>query len=312
MLEMHFFHGYMFAMNWGAFDLNLLIVFDAVMRERSVTRAGSRIGLSQPAMSHALNRLRYMLKDELFVRTPKGMVPTPRAEALALPLRNALNEMQLALEPAAFDPAASDRRFAIAVNNYAAVVLVAPLVAAVSAVAPAIHLDLRPSGTLDIVDLLDRGDLDLTLGNRESPGERFASAALLDDPFVLVMRRGHPASRQKLSTATIAALPYLDISSSPEDAAFKDHWLTERGLVRQVALRAPFLSAPSILAQSDMMAVLSRRIALELVRNNPLQICEPPSSSPRVPAIMLWHRRMDRQPAHRWLRDVVTSVTKSL
>jgi len=100
-------------MNWGAFDLNLLIVFDAVMQERSVTRAGGRIGLSQPAMSHALNRLRYMLKDELFVRTPDGMATTPRAEMLAQPLRNALSEMQLALEPTAFDPAASDRRFAL-------------------------------------------------------------------------------------------------------------------------------------------------------------------------------------------------------
>jgi hypothetical protein len=100
-------------MNWGAFDLNLLIVFDAVMQERSVTRAGNRIGLSQPAMSHALNRLRYMLKDELFVRTPEGMVPTPRAEMLAAPLRNALNEMQLALEPATFDPASSDHRLCL-------------------------------------------------------------------------------------------------------------------------------------------------------------------------------------------------------
>src|SRR5438477_1432933 len=130
-------------MNWGAFDLNLLIVFDAVMQERSVTRAGSRIGLSQPAMSHALNRLRHMLKDELFVRTPDGMVPTPRAEALAEPLRNALSDMQHALEPAAFDPATSDRRFALAVNNYAAVVLASPLVAAVSAAAPGIYLDLQ-------------------------------------------------------------------------------------------------------------------------------------------------------------------------
>src|SRR6202043_4199039 len=118
-------------MNWGPIDLNLLVVFDAVMQERNVTRAGERIGLSQPAMSHALSRLRYMLKDDLFVRTPEGMVPTPRAEMLAQPLRNALSEMQLALEPAAFDPAASDRRFSIAVNNYAAVVLVAPLVAVV-------------------------------------------------------------------------------------------------------------------------------------------------------------------------------------
>src|SRR5260370_13016479 len=97
-----------FAMNWGAFDLNLLIVFDAVMQERSVTRGGQRIGLSQPAMSHALGRLRHMLKDELFIRTPEGVTPTPRAEALVLPLRNALSEMQLALEPTKFDPAAAD------------------------------------------------------------------------------------------------------------------------------------------------------------------------------------------------------------
>ena len=225
MLEMHSDHGYMFEMNWGAFDLNLLIVFDAVMQERSVTRAGSRIGLSQPAMSHALNRLRYMLKDELFVRTPEGMVPTPRAEMLAQPLRNALSEMQLALEPAAFDPGVSDRRFTLAVNNYAAVVLAPPLVAAVSAAAPGVRLDLRPSGTLDIVERLDRGDLDLALGGTDSPGERFATAPLLEDPFVMVMRRGHPVSRRKLSAAALAALPHLEISSSREDTGFIDNWL---------------------------------------------------------------------------------------
>ena len=194
-------------MNWGAFDLNLLIVFDAVMQERSVTRAGSRIGLSQPAMSHALNRLRHMLKDELFVRTPAGMVPTPRAEALAQPLRNALNEMQLALEPTAFEPAASDRRFVLAVNNYAAVVIVPPLVAAARAAAPAIHLDLRPSGTLDIVERLDRGDLDLAIIGGADQGERFAAAALLEDHFVMVMRRGHPCGRATVSPAEFAALP---------------------------------------------------------------------------------------------------------
>jgi DNA-binding transcriptional LysR family regulator len=303
---------YMFAMNWGAFDLNLLIVFDAVMQERSVTRAGSRIGLSQPAMSHALNRLRYMLKDELFVRTPEGMVPTPHAEMLARPLSNALSEMQLALEPAAFDPAASDRRFVLAINNYAAVVFAPPLVAAVSAEAPAVRLDLRPSGTLDIVDHLDRGALDLMLGSMESPGERFATAPLLEDSFVMVMRRGHPASRGKLSAATFAALPHLEISSSTEDTGFIDRWLAERRLVRSIALRAPFLSAAAILAKSDLVVTLSSRIAQELVRNHSLRIRKPPYHSPCVRTVMLWHRRLDRHPAHRWLRDVILSMVKGL
>ena len=116
-------------MNWGAFDLNLLIVFDAVMQERSVTRAGATIGLSQPAVSHALGRLRHMLKDDLFVRTPEGMIPTPRAEQLAEPLRRALNDMELALEPESFVPSEASRRFDVAVNNYAAVVLAPAIVA---------------------------------------------------------------------------------------------------------------------------------------------------------------------------------------
>ena len=299
-------------MNWGAFDLNLLIVFDAVMQERSVTRAGSRIGLSQPAMSHALNRLRHMLKDELFVRTPKGMVPTPRAELLAQPLRNALSEMQHALEPAAFEPSASDRRFALAVNNYAAVVLAPPLVAAVSAAAPSVYLNLLPSGTVDIADRLDRGDLDLALGSLDSPGERFAASTLVEDEFVMVMRRGHPASRGKLTAKAFAALPHLEISSSREDTSFIDSWLRDHGLARRIALRAPYLSAAPILVQSDAVATLSRRIAQEFIRNHPLDLRKPPYESPRVRTTMLWHRRLDRHPAHRWLRGVILSTTKSL
>ncbi len=312
MLEVNLYPSYMFLMNWGAFDLNLLIVFDAVMQERSVTRAGSRIGLSQPAMSHALNRLRYMLKDELFVRTPAGMVPTPRAELLAQPLRNALNEMQLALEPAAFDPAASDRRFTLALNNYAAVVLAPPLVTAALAAAPNVRLDLRPSGTLNIVERLDRGDLDLAVGAGDTPGERFAMLPLLDDRFVMVMRRGHPSSRRALSPAEFAALPHLEVSSSHEDTSFIDPWLADLGLTRRIALRAPYLSAAPILVQSDMVATFSRRIAQEFVRNHPLQICEPPYVSPRVETTLLWHRRLDRQPAHRWLRDLIISVAGNL
>jgi DNA-binding transcriptional LysR family regulator len=240
------------------------------------------------------------------------MVPTPRAELLAQPLRSALSEMQLALEPVAFDPAASDRRFALAVNNYAAVVLAPPLVAAVAAAAPAVHLDLRPSGTLDVLDRLDRGDLDLMLGNVESPAERFAAAALLEDQLVMVMRRGHPASRGKLAAAAFAALPHLEISSSREDTGFVDRWLAERGLERHIALRAPYLSAAAILVQSDLVATLSRRIAQEFVRNHPLQLREPPYESPHLRTSMLWHRRLERHPAHRWLRHVIASVSHGL
>jgi DNA-binding transcriptional LysR family regulator len=269
-------------MNWGIFDLNLLIVFDAVMRERNVTRAGQSIGLSQPAMSHALNRLRYMLKDDLFVRTPDGMVPTTRAEQLAQPLRRALSDMQLALEPETFVPEQATRRFALAVNNYAAVVLSPPLVMAVAERAPSVRLDIRPSGTLDVVELLDRGELDLATGDLAHPGERFAWLALLQDPFVLAMRRGHPAGRRKLSAEQFAQLAHLEISSSGEDTGFIDRWLAGRGLTRRIAHRAPYLSAAAILARSDMVATLSRRIAEAFLHREALQIRNLPCSSPQV------------------------------
>ena len=299
-------------MNWGAFDLNLLIVFDVVMQERNVTRAGQKVGLSQPAMSHALNRLRYMLKDQLFIRTPEGMVPTPRAEQLAAPLRRALSEMQLALEPESFVPQDADRRFAIAVNNYAAVAVVPALIAAAAEAAPSVQLDLRPSGTLRIADLHDRGELDLAVGSFAEPGERFGLAPLFEDRFVLAMRRDHPVGPGKLTADALAALFYLEISSSREDTTFIDDWLAAQGLGRRIAHRAPYLSMPGILSRSDLAAILCRRIAEAYVPIDKLQICELPCPSPRVTIGMLWHRRLENQPAHRWLRELVEVVCKRL
>lgn len=302
-------------MNWGAFDLNLLVVFDAIMQDRSVTRAGARLGLSQPAVSHALNRLRYMVKDDLFVRAPGGMVPTPRAEQLATPLRNALNEMQLALEPERFVPAEATRQFAVAVNNYAAVVLAPPLVAAVAEAAPRVRLDMRPSGTLDLADRLDRGELDLVIGDTGSAAERFATEPLMEDSFVAVTRRGHPAiaaRSKRLTPETFARLPHLAISSSGDDLMFLDQWLAERGLSRTVAHSAPYLAAGAILAGSDMLATLRGRIALEFVRNHALQRLQPPYESPAVEVTMLWHRRLDGQPAHRWLRQTALRVARTI
>jgi DNA-binding transcriptional LysR family regulator len=298
--------------NWRAFDLNLLVVFDGLIQERSVTRAGRKLGMSQPALSHALNRLRYLLKDQLFIRTPQGMVPTPRAEQLALPLRQALADMQRALEPEAFVPAEASRRFSIAVNNYAAIVLAAPLAAAVFAAAPLLQLDLRPSGTLDVFELLDRGDLDFAIGTFDEVGERFATAKLLEDEFVAVMRRTHPAGRRPLSTAAFGALRHAAISSSGDDTGFIDRSLATHGTKRRIELRLPYLSAGSVLAKSDFVATLSRRVARALTRDAALELRELPFRSPSVHTSLLWHRRFDGHPAHRWLRDLIVSVSGEL
>jgi DNA-binding transcriptional LysR family regulator len=310
MQQIHSRHMEMFWMNWRVFDLNLLVVFDGLFREGSVTRAGKQLGMSQPALSHALNRLRYLVKDQLFIRTPKGMVPTPRAERLALPLRQALTQMEQALEPETFVAARANRHFSIAVNNYAAIVLTAPLVAAVSATAPRVQLDLRPGGTLDVFDRLDSGELDLGIGSFGALGERFDGATLLEDRFVAVMRRGHPAAREKLSPETFGALPHLEISSSGDDTGFIDRSLVSRGARRRVAVRLPYLSAGAVLGQSNMVATLSRRVAEVMVRGTRLQIRDLPFTSPTVRMSMVWHRRFEGSTAHRWLRDVIASVCR--
>jgi DNA-binding transcriptional LysR family regulator len=301
-------------MNWRAFDLNLLVVFDGLFREGSVTRAGKRLGMSQPALSHALNRLRYLMKDQLFVRTPKGMVPTPRAEQLALPLRHALAQMEQALEPETFVAARTNRRFSIAINNYAAIVLAAPLVAAVAATAPVVQLDLRPSGTLDVFDRLDSGELELAIGTYGAVAERFGTAGLLEDRFVAVMRRGHPAGRAKLSVDAFGALPHIEISSSGDDTGFLDRSVVARGGRRRIAVRLPYLSSGMVLGQSNMVATLSRRVAEAMVRESAstLHFRELPFTSPTVRTSMLWHHRLDDSAAHRWLRELILSVCGGL
>ena len=308
MVEMHCHHLYMSQMNWGAIDLNLLVVFDAVMQERNVTRAGAKVGLSQPAMSHALNRLRYMLKDQLFVRTPEGMVPTPRAEQLAGPLRQALSELQSALEPEAFDPSKAERRFTIAVNNYGAIVVAPPLVCAAALAAPLVQLDLRPSGTLRVFEMLDRGELDLAFGNYTDAGERFGVMPLLSDNLVVMLRSAHPAADGDLNPEALAKLEYLVINSSPIDTRFLDEWLAGHQLRRRIAARVPRLAMAHILARTDLAVVLSRRIAEAFAATADFVIRELPCPAPVTVNGILWHRRLDNQPAHRWLRDLVQSV----
>jgi DNA-binding transcriptional LysR family regulator len=297
----------------GSIDLNLLVVFDAIMQERNVTRAGQRLGLSQPAMSHALTRLRYMLKDDLFVRSPKGMLPTPRAEQLALPVRTALDGLQHSLEPTQFVPSKATRSFRVAVDNYSAVVLVGPLAGRITKIAPGVTLEFRPSGTLNILDLLDRGELDLAIGPLPEQGERFSRLSLLEDDFVVVLRKGHPATdTREWSMEQFAALSHLAISSVAYATDFIDQALARRRLTRRIQLRAPFLSAVRILVASDMVSVLQRRLAEELLRYRPLVIRALPHPSPTLETAMIWPRWLDSQPAHRWLREIVTVVAKGL
>jgi len=297
----------------GAIDLNLLVVFDAIMMERSVTRAGRRLGLSQPAISHALTRLRHMLRDELFVRSPNGMMPTPRAQQLATPIRIALDGLQQSLEPVQFEPSKATTTFRIAVDNYAAIVLVAPIAAHVARIAPGVTLDFRPSGTLNVLEQLDRSELHLAIGPPGVQGERFSHRRLLQDQFVVVYRKGHPAAKaREFSTDKLTTLAQLEISSAQFGADFVDSGPGRSKPGVKPAMRAPFLSAAQILATSDLVSVLPLNVARNMTKSHHL-VFRPFSRSPKpIEAAMIWLRRLDNQPAHAWLRDVISRVTRDL
>jgi DNA-binding transcriptional LysR family regulator len=297
--------------NWDAFDFKLLIVFDAIMRERHVTRAGERLGLSQSAVSHALQRLRRALGDELFVRGPEGMSPTPRALDLAEPVRRALAEIEGALHQDRFDPASSGARFRLVLNNTAAVVLAAPIAEWIARRAPALSLHMSPSGTVRVDDLLDRG----VVGAGRVEGERFGTTTLIRDGFAVVARRGHPALGQPLTYERLADLAHLVVSSTGDDVGFLDAILGRRGLgPRRVAMAAPFLSAAPILARSDLVAVMAERIAHTLATVHPLA-CAALPADPDLPvtrSVLVWARRVERHPGHAWLRRQVADCVRSL
>ncbi|WP_279358009.1 LysR family transcriptional regulator [Methylobacterium indicum] len=303
-------------MNWDAFDFKLLIVFDAIMRERHVTRAGERLGLSQSAVSHALQRLRRAFDDELFVRGPEGMAPTPRALDLAEPVRRALAEIEGALHQDHFDPASSTASFRLVLNNTAAVVLAAPIAEWIGSRAPSLRLHMSPSGTVRLDDLLDRGDVDLAVvGSGRIEGERFGTTTLFRDGFAVVGRCGHPALAGPLTYERLAGLPHLVVSSTGDDVGFLDAILSRRGLPpRRVAMAAPFLSAAAILARSEMVAVLGGRIARTLATTHPVTCADLPADPdlPVTRSVLVWARRVERHPGHAWLRRQIAACARGL
>ncbi len=299
-------------MNWAKFDLNLLAVFEAVMQERNITRAGKRLGLSQPAVSHALARLRVMLKDDLLVRGPEGMVPTTRAEQLAEPIRDALASLEAALAPQAARPEDMTRTCTIAVNGYTAYVLAVPIVEALRKAAPQLRLLMVPSGTRDILHELDAGLIDLALSGMTEGGDRFKCSRVMTDRYVAVLRAGHPGASAILSAQDLAPMRHLTVTSTGDNTSFLDDYLEKHQLKRDVALSLPFLAAPEALAKSDLVAVMPARVAARLARIWGLAACAIACDAPQVELFMTWHRRLDAQEEHRWIRNAVRHCLRGI
>jgi DNA-binding transcriptional LysR family regulator len=321
------------SVHFNALDLNLLRVFEALMQERSATRAGDRLGLTQSAISHALNRLRYILRDDLFVRGPEGMQPTERAAEIAPRLRQGLLQLQLALAPSDFVPERSDRRFTITCTEYGGAVLMPALIARLREEAPQASLTVLPSN-MGVAEVLRAGRADLAIGSFRRVPEWAAAEPLLRETRVWVLRADHPAAREELTLERLAELPHLVVAATGEDehaiegyvvdhglerlvtrsdAGLLQGALVARGLRRFVAITTPhFLAAVLTVSGSDIAALMPRRLATAFMGRYSLAIFEPPYPSPPFEIMSLWHRDHGEQPPIAWLRKILREVAAGL
>ena len=285
----------------------------ALLEERSVTRAGKRLGLSQPAMSNALSRLREHLDDALLVRSGGGMARTPHGESLLPQLREALSQVRRVMEkPRPFDPATATQRFGLLATDFIEMVVLPGLVERVLAAAPRVTLDVRPFGELDAVEGLKSGALDLVLGVFSEVAVGCHASALFHESFLCVVRRGHPdfaGARARLTLKRYAELPHLLVAPRRTGPGAVDVALARHGLSRHIALYVShFLVAPLIVAQSDLVATLPARAARLLAARHDLRLFKPPVELSGFTISQLWHERTDQSPPHRFLRAQVKAA----
>lgn len=295
-------------------DLNLLTAFEALAAERHVTRAARRLGVSQPAMSDALRRLRKLFGDELFVRAAGAMQPTPRALALSSALAPVLAELRRAMgDQVAFNPDATVKAFTLASTDYTSLVLLPPLIARLRHAAPGIDLHVTGYEKAALGPMLDRGEIDLAVGVFARPPEQVVRTALFEERFVGVARADHPAlAGGAIPLAAFASLPHALVSVNADRRGAIDDRLQALGLTRRVALVVPYmLLLPRVLAESDLIAVLPRRAA-GAIADPRLTTFELPLTTDTWTVDLLWNPAARTDRATAWLRALIVETARSL
>jgi DNA-binding transcriptional LysR family regulator len=298
-----------------AIDLNLLVTFEALMAERSVTRAGTRIGRTQPAMSAALARLRHLFQDELFVRGPNGLEPTPRALDLAEPVAKSLRYAREALTfSESFDPRTASATFRLALSDHPAFLLLPRLLAELKRTAPGITLDVHGYSARDRqVELLDAGQIDMAVGVPPQTAPRILTHPLFEETFVCVLRVDHPSARGKLDLETFLALEHLLVSPEGDRFGHIDRKLGELGRRRRLGLTLPQMYvAPAVVAETDLVATLLRGVVEVSAHRERLALFEPPVDLPTIPFLLSWHQRNDTHPGQRWFREFIIAMARGV
>jgi DNA-binding transcriptional LysR family regulator len=302
--------------NLRTFDLNLLVAFDVLMRELNVTRAAEQMFITQSAMSHTLHKLRQQLDDPLLVKTPSGMKPTERAIALIDPVRALLTETErLIRPPEAFDASSSQRRFVLAATDYLEFLLIPSLSGLIEKIAPGIGLHIKRTETSFPVTQLENGSLDVVLGFTSvlNPPSHLLTQPLFSDQMACVVRQNHPLITKPPTLEEYIKVPHMLISRTGSPTGIIDEKLAEMGRERRIKLIVPhFLSAPLIVAETDMILSLPSRIAEQFKKFAPLEIFPVPLELPSYDLAMIWHPLSDKDLAHLWLRDTIAIACKSI
>lgn len=295
-------------MNFARLDLNLLVVFDAMMQHRNVTVAGRELGLSQPAMSHALLKMRKTFEDPLFVRVKSGMQPTPKALSMAEAVSDVLQRIQAdLLSPATFDPATADREFHVAMSDVGESYFTGPLIRALRRHGPNLRLQVFSSTPSALTRQLESGEVDLAIGNHpDLIGADFYQQALFTSSFVAIAARNHPELQGKLTMAKFLRASHIDVTTPGRTQEIVLQYMAKNKIVRKVPLQVSrFLSVLEIVQQSEFIAIVPRE-AGELFRSSGrVTVHALPFESPTFRLRQHWHKRFHDDVAVRWLRTLV-------
>lgn len=292
-------------MNIQDIDLNLLPVFEAVLAEGSISRAAERLGLSQPAVSNAIARLRKATGNRLFVRQGNAMVATPYALELAAPLRQGLAGIRAALGSGRdFDPATSERRFAIFLTDLGEAFFLPRLLGRLNQVAPHVHLRTLPMPTGTAEEALQRGEVDLAIGNLPELGAGFYVQRLFRDRYVCLVRKGHPQIGERITARQFAAARHAIVTPGGWGHGVIEQTLIAHGLENRIALRLQnFLVLASIVATSDLVAVVPHSVGSQLSRELDVRLLPLPIAIPAFDIRQCWQERFHDDAGNRWLRQ---------
>ncbi|MFO0611394.1 MAG: LysR family transcriptional regulator [Polyangiaceae bacterium] len=293
-----------------AVDLALLNLFDHLLRERHVTRAALRAGLSQPAMSRALLRLRETFGDPLFVRGPRGVTPTARAEALGPAVRDLLERARDLLRPVAFEPARVDRTFVIGATDYVEVELLPRLAKRLARDAPRASVSIRPFTTDSLGDLAS-GRLDVVITAKGALANDLYAQTIREDRFACAVRREHPTAGRRLSLDRYIALSHVLIAPRGDPGSAVDTELAKRGRQRHVAVRTvSFFGACRTVSSTDLILTAPGHVLESLSSPFGLRLLAPPIRLPRVVLQQVWHARAHTDPAHAWFRGILHACSR--